>query len=423
VGESANAAAVDFATSDGTATAGQDYTHTSGTLTFGPGVLSQALPVSIINDAVAEPGETMTLSLSNPQPPSGVRLGDIHSAIVTITDNDQGLQFTAPTYMVPETAAKGTVTVKRVGGTSGSVAVDYSATGGSAINGIDYTLDSGTLTFGPGQVSKFFTLYPRNDTDVEGSETIELTLGNPVGATVIGSNPAVLVITDNEPVFRFSAPEYAAGESLPVKRVAVARTGPPTSQATVDYHITGGTATAGADYTASTSGTLVFAAGKLSQTLSIAPNEDNADEPKETVTLTLSNPSAGYGIGSPGTAVVTIIDNDVAGTVQFKSKIFTVSEDGGNATIIVTRVGGTSDEAKVRFATSDGTAEAGTDYVSTSEILTFGLKETSKSVSIAVLDNGARSGNSFLHLTLSGPEGGLVLGSPATAVLWIVEPP
>jgi hypothetical protein len=168
---------------------------------------------------------------------------------------------------------------------------------------------------------------------------------------------------------------------------------------------------------------LVFAAGKSAQTLTIAPNNDDIDEPKETVTLALANPSAEYGIGSPGTAAVAIIDNDVAGAVQFKSNIYTVSEDGGTATITVTRVGGTSEEATVRFATNDGSAEAGTDYVSTSGILAFGLKETSKSVTVAILDNRARSGNSFLHLTLNGPEGGLVLGSPATAVLWIVEAP
>ena len=56
---------VEYATSDGTATAGADYTATSGTLTFNPGETTQTVSVPVLNDAVDDPGETMTLTLSN----------------------------------------------------------------------------------------------------------------------------------------------------------------------------------------------------------------------------------------------------------------------------------------------------------------------------------------------------------------------
>lgn len=175
----------------------------------------------------------------------------------------------------------------------------------------------------------------QDDTDVEGSETVELTLGNPVGATILGAHPGVLTITDNEPVFQFLAPRYAVAERASKATITVKRTGVLAGPATVDYQITGGTATAGTDYTAAASGTLSFGAGKPTQILAIIPVNDKVDEPAEAVTLALANPSGGYGIGTPGTTVLTINDNDVAGKAQFNAGSYSVAEDGDSARITV----------------------------------------------------------------------------------------
>ena len=80
------ATTVDYATSNGTATAGSDYTLTSGTLTFGPLEKSKTVSVPVLDDAVDEGSETMSLTLSNPSP-SSVRLADAR-AIGTITNSD-----------------------------------------------------------------------------------------------------------------------------------------------------------------------------------------------------------------------------------------------------------------------------------------------------------------------------------------------
>jgi hypothetical protein len=76
---------VNYATSDGTATAGSDYSATSGTLTFAPGVSSQSISMPILSDLSDEPNETLTLTLSAP---SGARLGTPSAATITITDDD-----------------------------------------------------------------------------------------------------------------------------------------------------------------------------------------------------------------------------------------------------------------------------------------------------------------------------------------------
>jgi Calx-beta domain-containing protein/WD40 repeat protein len=77
---------VDFATSDGTATATQDYTPASGTLTFNPGVTSQTFTVPILNDTLDESDETVNLTLSNPT--GGATLGTPGQAVLTIIDDD-----------------------------------------------------------------------------------------------------------------------------------------------------------------------------------------------------------------------------------------------------------------------------------------------------------------------------------------------
>jgi hypothetical protein len=419
-GSTANTVSVDYNTGDGSATLGQDYTQTSGTLTFGAGVVAQSFAVPIIDDAVADPQETIRLTLSNPQPPTGAALGSRKTATITIADNDQGLQFGAPAYTVAEAVPRAVITVKRIGGTAGTVSVDYAATGGSATSGADYTLAPGRLTFGPGQVLKTFALTIRNDPDVEGSETVELSLSNPAGATIVGVNPAVLTITDDEPVFQFLAARYAVAETAPKATITVKRTGALNSPATVGYQITGGTAAAGSDYTAASSGTLTFGAGKPTETLSVAIVNDGVDEPNETVNLALGNPSAGYGIGTPGQAVLTITDDETAGNVQLSASAYGVGEGAGSATITVTRTG-TSDLATVDYATSDGTATTASDYGATTGTLTFALGETTKTIQVPINDDALAEGNEYFTLTLGNPGGGLVLGSQATAAIWIVD--
>ena len=81
------ATTVDYATSDGTATAGEDYTAASGTLTFAAGETEETVSVALLDDAHDDDGETLTLTLSNPRPPETVRLGDA-TATGTIRNSD-----------------------------------------------------------------------------------------------------------------------------------------------------------------------------------------------------------------------------------------------------------------------------------------------------------------------------------------------
>jgi hypothetical protein len=197
-GSASTAVSVNYATSNGTAQAGSDYTTTSGTLNFAAGERTKAFTVPITNDTLAEANETVNISLSSPG--GGATLGSPATQVLTIVDNDQPgqLQFGASNYTVSEGGGTATITVTRTGGSTGAVSVNYATSNGSATSGSDYTATSGTLSFADGQTSKSFTVPILQDTSAEGDETINLTLSGVVGATLGTRNAAVLTIVDDD---------------------------------------------------------------------------------------------------------------------------------------------------------------------------------------------------------------------------------
>src|SRR5215831_19916312 len=108
-------------------------------------------------------------------------------------------------------------------------------------------------------------------------------------------------------------------------------------------------------------------------------------------------------------------------TFQFSSSNYSVGEGGGSAVITVTRSGDTSSPATVDYATSDGTASERSDYTIALGTLRFGAGDTSKSFLVLIIDDLSVENSETVNLTLSNPTGGAVLGSPANAVLTIVD--
>lgn len=193
---------VHYSTSDGSATAGSDYTAVSGTLSFAHGETSKSFSVPILTDSLVDEGnETVNLTLSNVS--GDVTLGTPSSATLTIADNAPAqLQFSSSSYSVAENVSGGTynITVTRTGSSSGTVRVSYAVTGGTATGGgTDYTLAGGTLIFGDGETIKTITVTINDDLLYEGNETVTLALYNPTGGAVLGSpGMTTLTIVDNE---------------------------------------------------------------------------------------------------------------------------------------------------------------------------------------------------------------------------------
>jgi subtilisin family serine protease len=415
---------VQFTTTNGTATAGPsaDYTNASQTLTFAALEAFKDVAIPIRDDSLPEGNETVLLALSNPS--AGATLGATKTAVLTILDDEQTLQFSAPVYVVNEAAGTATVTVTRSGPAVGTVTVDYATAAGSATPGADYTDVSGTLTFTAGIASRTFTVPIVNDTVFESAESIALVLRHPTGVAQLGPlSTSTITILDNDPpgAIRFGASAYTVSESAGVATITVQRTpGSTASAVTIDYAtVPGGTATPGADYLL-TSGTLTFKAGEVSKTFTVPIVNDNVDEPSETVNLALSNPTGGATLGTPIAAVLTISDDDVPGAIGFSAGTYAVLESAGLALITVTRTGAAG-AVTVDFTTADGSAIAPVHYTAVSRTLSFGGGETTKTIAIPILEDGIREGNETILLVLSNPTGGATLGATSQAVLTITD--
>jgi hypothetical protein len=245
-----------------------------------------------------------------------------------------------------------------------------------------------------------------------------------------GSRPAGPVWSSDTPfttapgpgALQFSLSNYSVNEAASTATIAVTRSGGTSGAVSVDYATSDGTATAGADYTAAV-GTLTWSDGESgAKTFSVAIVNDTSPESSQTVNLTLSNPAGGATLGSPASAVLTIIDNDNPGTLAFGAATYSVNETNGSVTITVTRNGGTNGAVSVNYATSNGSATAGADYTATSGTLNWANGDASaKTFTVAIINDASPEPNETVNLTLSAPAGGATLDSPASAVLTIVD--
>ena len=294
---------VDYATSDGTATAGADYAATTGTLTFAAGETAKTVQVAALSDTVAEDDETLTLALSNP---SGATIG---TASATGTVANVVPPLTASFHGVPSEHDGKRLFAFEVRFSEEFQGLRLSAfkagalqvTGGRIVDAKRTARGenrSVTVRVRPSSYDDMTLTLPAT-TDCTAASAICASDGRKLSETVTATvqGPALLSVADAEV-------QEGAGAALEF-RVTLSRAA--SGEVTVDYATRDGTATAGRDYT-STRGTLTFAAGELAKTVSVPILDDSEDEGRETLTLKLMN-ARGAAI-TDGEATGTIVNSD-----------------------------------------------------------------------------------------------------------------
>ncbi len=198
-GGTSGAVGVSYASANGTATAGSDYTAVNDTLSWASGDgASKSITVPIIEDTAAEGDQTFTVSLSGPT--NGATLGTA-LATVTIDDNDAPgtVQLSAASYA----AAEGTPTQSHHRSAPQrqcrAATVQYATNDGTAIQGQDYTTATGTLQWNAGETGdRTFNVTIADDSQVESAETFTITLSNQSGASLGTPSSATVTISDND---------------------------------------------------------------------------------------------------------------------------------------------------------------------------------------------------------------------------------
>jgi len=191
---------VNYATSNGSASAGGDYTAVGGTFTFNPGETVKTFTVPISNNTSPEGNRSFNVLLSSPT--GGTALATT-SAAVTINDDESvpvtgsgSMKFSAASYTATEASGQAIITVNHVGGL-GPVSVSYSTNGGTALPGIDYIVTSGTLHFAAGETSKTFVIPIYGDSVSDAGEVIYISISNPTGGTPL-ADPTSASVTIGE---------------------------------------------------------------------------------------------------------------------------------------------------------------------------------------------------------------------------------
>jgi hypothetical protein len=289
----------------GTAVNSTDYVNIGSSITFPAGQATVDRFIVPVNDAAVEGPETVTLTLIDG---AGYDLGASISGTVTIADQP------VPTISVEvldntasEAGDQGLFRFTRTGDTTLGLSVTLSRTG-SASNNTDYTSIGTTLLFPAGQATVDRAVVPVNDGQVEGAETVTLTIVDAanydLGAVVTGT---VTIQDQPTPIITVQAVDAGASETGPDSGTfRFTRVGDTAFALTVNFTRAG--SAAGSDYNSAAVGTSVtFAVGQATADKVVTPVPDAAVEPAETVVVTLTD-GAQYDLGSPAAASVVITD-------------------------------------------------------------------------------------------------------------------
>ena len=278
---------------DGTATAGDDYTAASGTLTFLPdGAVTQTIEVATTEDALAEETETFSVGLGTAKVTGAIE-DDDHAPAITGTALTVAESQTAVATLAASDADGDELTWSLPSGTAGGADAAH------------FTLSAaGVLAF---KEAKDY----ENPDDADGDGAYELTVQvsdghNPVTAAL------TVTLTDVVPAVTIAADAGQATEGDTVA-YTVTRSGDLSGALSVTVAVS----EAGGAVLASGEGgarQVAFSGTAATAQVSVATVDDTVDEPDATVTATLTA-AAGYTVGTDATAAVTVADDDTAGIV------------------------------------------------------------------------------------------------------------
>jgi uncharacterized delta-60 repeat protein len=420
---SVGSVSVSYATVPGTAFPGVNYNSVSGSLTFGDGETVKTFPVPLVANNLVQPPVNFSVVLSNPT--GGAVLIAPTNSTVTILNNNFGVAFLNATNYVSETNNTGIVFVQRIGNPTNGFNVDYATANGTALAGVNYTATAGTLHFVGGEILKTISV-PLFNNQITTNLTFGMTLSNATaGAQLVAPSNAVVILQGSAAGLSFTNPTMSVLKNVGNAIITVVCSNPGIEPVIVDsntvplsvqYSTVDGTAVNGLDY-AAVNGTLAFTNGIGTNTISIPIYNNSLITGSRTFTVALTNATAPGKITSPSNQVVTIIDSNAG--LSFSSPVYNVNKTNVFKTITVIRSDNTNTTSTVNYATADGTAVAGTDYIATNGTFTFTNGVTSQSFAVTVIAGTTVQPDKTVLLQLSSPSSGSYLYPPSAATLTI----
>ncbi len=421
---SSNEVTVAYATSNGTgagaATAGEDYTEKTGTLTFEAGTTTaQEIRVPITDDAVdEEEEETFTVTLHSAANATLAGAQATLAATGTIVDNDDPavtVAFATGTYTATEGGAAATVQVQLSGDPERTVDIPLTHTPGTGATAADYSGVPESVTFASGETEKTFAVSATDDDVDEDEETVTLGFGTrPDGVTLGSQSSATVTLADDD----------ARGVTVTPTALTVDEGGDETytvvldSEPTADVAVTVTTDLADTDLSLDKT-SLTFTADNwnTAQTVTVSAAGDEDAVVDDAVTLTHTVRGGDYGSVTAHAVAVTIVEDD---TPTLSMSGVRADEDVGEMVFEVTLSLASSNEVTVAYATSNGTgagaATAGEDYTEKTGTLTFEAgTTTAQEIRVAITDDAVdEADEETFTVTLSNASNATLTGGQPT---------
>ena len=312
-GDTSNALTVQYATSNGTATPGTDYTAAAGSVTFAAGETTKNVVVQLKNDTIDEFDETVLLTLSDFNA-TGQSFGSLSASILTLADDDAPPSISVNDVTVVEGSSGAplrsfTLTLSAASGKP--IAVNVTSTPVTATQVTDYSAINIIANIPAGATSQSISFLVAGDTVFEDDETFTVTLSNPSNVT-IDHGTATITIQNDDPLPSISINDVAIDEGNSGPRTFhffVRLSNASSKPVSVQISTADDTAKAGSDYFA-ISGTLTIAPGSTTGIFPVPVITDTVVEPDETFFVNLTNPVGGTIADSQ--AVGTIVNDDLA---------------------------------------------------------------------------------------------------------------
>lgn len=428
---SSSETSVEFYTFNKTAGAydfeGYDYSvlgYSTTTMVFAPGETVKTVQIPILNDTEVEGMEHFGVALRNAV---GLRISDPFTYI-SIADNDRADRApiaTVADLIVDESDGFADFVIVLDRSATTAVTVDYRTLGGSATSGKDFTAQTGSVVFNPGETTKAIRVAVTDDTSGESAETFSLELSgiSGVSGAAIAKQTAVATIARNDgtavstPVLSVAdvtTSEVSVDGLMTFRLTLSARS---VNETSVDFYTSNGTA-GSYDYEGYGLTRVYFAPGETVKLVQVPIVRDSTVEAAESFNLNFTNP---VGLSLARTSAVGTITDASASTVQIAVATPELSEGNSGPrsfSFVVTRDGDVSAAQSVKWAVAGtGTNKAAAaDFVGgvlPSGTISFAANETAKTITVQVLGDTTVESNEKFAVTLSSPSTGLILANTA----------
>lgn len=397
---------VRLATSKDTAEPITDFFGISEALTFAPGQTVKEVDITIVDDDVVEPQESFNVRLIGE---SGASVSNRQAQVVIRNDDtDAGdATLSISSISVNEADGQAEIQVQRSRALSATSSVKISTTSGSAKAGEDFYGGFSTVTVPANATSAVHVIPIIDDTAIESNEAFGVRIFDPSGAVLGNANAQVTIVdddsTDSRPVINVAARRVTESNNIVSIPVTLSKAA---TQPVIFTFSTNppGTATPGQDYYGN-GGQYVFLAGQRVRDIPIQLIDDDLTEGTEHFNIRLVNIEGA--VEGNLVAKIDIVDND-GGVAGLKVYPMGVDEDAGIANVLVKLSQAVSSPVTVDYATSNDTAQQGSDYFGSHGEIRFAPGQTAKRIAIDILDDNIAEPSELFKVRIYNPVGAQV---------------